>query len=111
MIELYKDGDSMAIVTDAKDESNMKLYRPSNGTEGMCFMDGWCAHCHYEQGGRECKVLMRTLIFDEYDDEYPREWCYRDGVPVCTRFKEPEQGRRKLDYQDHRQSLLFDENI
>ena len=30
-----------------------KLYRPSNGTEGHCFMEAWCCHCARDKAMRE----------------------------------------------------------
>jgi hypothetical protein len=38
-------------------------YRPSNGTAGEIFRQDWCARCHREAGGRQCKILTATLIY------------------------------------------------
>lgn len=76
--------------------SGIKLYRPSNGTEGECFMGRWCAVCRHDRPAREpdgdpadgCSILCRTFATTSTDDpEYPREWRYsNDGHPVCTAF-------------------------
>jgi hypothetical protein len=60
-------------------------YRPSNGTEGMMFMEDFCDQC---ADGGECKTAMRAMIYDLEDKEYPEEWQYDEhGEPVCTEFK------------------------
>lgn len=66
----------------------MKKYRPSNGTEGMIFADKHCMQCIHcdpdPSGAKQCNILLRTLIHDIKDPEYPKEWCYVDGKPTCT---------------------------
>lgn len=70
-------------------------YRPSNGTEGLCFIAGWCEHCardlemngtkRTEDCGDEdwCEILGRSFRSDE---PLP-EWIYgEDGQPKCTAF-------------------------
>lgn len=61
-------------------------YRPSNATEGDCFISTWCLGCakHWDGGGQ---VLARTFAHDINDPEYPAEWV-RDltGTPLCTAF-------------------------
>jgi len=81
-------------------------YQPSNGTEGMWFMDKFCDRCHYEVGGRQCPIILKTMVLDMEDPDYPKEWIYNDGGPVCTKFKLPEC-KRKKDYQDKNQLKLF----
>lgn len=89
----------------------MKLYRPSNGTEGCGFIECWCDLCEHEQGNRQCKILTNTMAYDIKDKEYPKEWIYADnGLPICTAFKRydprpTERGSR--DYLDERQGKLF----
>lgn len=69
----------------------MKLYQPSNGTEGMVFTEKFCDTCIFwndkEIRGTPigCPIQFGTVIYDIGDDEYPNQWRYKeDGVtPVC----------------------------
>ena len=68
-----------------------KPYRPSNGTEGMYFIAEFCEQCIHEkwmhtqcEGDKKCDILSRSLIYDLDDPEYPEEWIYKDGKPICT---------------------------
>ena len=74
-----------------------KPYRPSNGTEGMMFMDDWCARCARDAATRKgdyehgCRILARSLTYNLGDAEYPREWIQcTEGEPFgekrCTAF-------------------------
>lgn len=70
-------------------------YRPSNGTEGMYFTEKFCENCihekfmHSQQAGDACcEIFSATLIYDQRDKEYPKEWVYdAEGKPTCTAFK------------------------
>lgn len=65
-------------------------YRPSNGTEGMIFMEEWCDNCLNQPESSddgECEILGRTLIYGINEPEYPTEWIYKDGIPTCTAYK------------------------
>lgn len=79
----------------------IKLYRPSNGTEGECFIADWCGQCERDHGmmkglpleecddNQICDIIGRTFAHDVTDAEYPREWTYdKDGAPCCTAFVE-----------------------
>lgn len=67
-------------------------YQPSNGTEGMGFMEHWCERCererpYYEKGEEGCEILLRSMAFGIDDPQYPSEWTYNDnGSPICTAF-------------------------
>lgn len=68
-------------------------YRPSNGSEGADFCERWCANCVHDNydmvtgEGESCEILMRTLVFDLDDSEYPEEWQREPGqAPRCTAF-------------------------
>lgn len=69
--------------------------RPSNGTEGMIFMEHFCERCKRDAAFRDgtgdsCQIAANTMAFDVSDSEYPAEWQYgEDGQPKCTAF-EPE---------------------
>jgi hypothetical protein len=82
----------------------IELYRPSNGTEGECFMARWCAVCRHDRGSRDesleldgCNILAMTMaVCSANDPDHPKEWRYGDdGHPVCTAFcwddEEPNQ--------------------
>lgn len=103
----------------------IEIYRPSNGTEGMAFMDKFCCHCFHERAmtnpkgeGKACSIVAKTMAFDENDKEYPREWRYIDGKPTCTRHvpydwndddREPPNGPRRprIPDGDPMQFMLF----
>lgn len=70
----------------------MRKYRPSNGTEGMCFMEQFCDHCIHERynqtlndDDKKCTILSNTMTYDVTDEKYPVEWTYNEqGEPICT---------------------------
>lgn len=72
----------------------MRAYRPSNGTEGMGFIDKFCENCKHEKfmhtnnhDDRKCDILNRSLIHDLENEQYPEEWIYdENGQPTCTKF-------------------------
>ena len=64
-------------------------YRPSSGTEGAYFMAAFCDQCVHDAAFRDgtgdsCPIAANTICYDLDDAEYPNEWAYRDGEPVCT---------------------------
>ena len=60
-------------------------FRPSNGTEGACFVDSWCGQC--ERGTRrDCPILGATYAYDVDEPEYPKEWIRDSHGPRCTAF-------------------------
>lgn len=74
-------------------------YRPSNGTEGICFYESWCFKCERDahmNSGKDydacepheiCSIIGDTLAYKISDPEYPKEWIYgEDGCPMCTAF-------------------------
>lgn len=64
----------------------MKLYRPSNGTEGMYFIDDWCFKCERDKD-EDCPLLAASLAYAIDEPEYPQEWHYDDkGEPICSEF-------------------------
>ncbi len=68
----------------------LRIYRPSNGTEGDIFMGEWCANCalaNFDDPDRACMINLRALAHHIDEPEYPAEWNYSDGgVPQCTAF-------------------------
>jgi hypothetical protein len=70
-------------------EDGMKKYRPSNGTEGECFMAKFCAHCKNDDEENDvfCDIIASTMAFAVDEPGYPEEWQYDcDGKPTCTAF-------------------------
>lgn len=78
----------------------IRLFRPSNGTQGAGFISGWCGRCKRDRvmnGEVEedmaseqdcCSIIGTTYAYDVSHPEYPREWRYNDdGDPVCTAFE------------------------
>lgn len=63
-------------------------YRPSNGTEGMSFMDKFCDKCLYDIN-EDCDILARSICYQKDEEEYPEEWICDEGFknPRCTKFK------------------------
>lgn len=76
-----------------------KPYRPSNGTEGVSFIDYWCNNCardaEFRNGGPDadpakgCRILADTFAYDIAHPDYPKELVYGDnGEPCCAAFTE-----------------------
>ncbi len=82
-----------------------KPYRPSNGTEGMMFMEAFCERCtkdRFDETGKPedgCDILMRTLCHEIKDAEYPPEWTHTAEFYFFFFFfftvKEAAKGHRK----------------
>lgn len=77
--------------------SDHKPYRPSTGTEGVCFDIAWCDKCardaKYRAAGENadaelgCPLIANALAFQIDHPQYPKEWVYGDdGNPCCTAF-------------------------
>lgn len=75
-----------------------KPYKPSNGTEGMVFIENWCRHCARDKAMREgepieecddrelCPIIARSFSGEA------TEWVYgTDGQPRCTEYVEQGQ--------------------
>lgn len=73
----------------------MKPYQPSNGTEGIAFIEEYCMDCIKDNEENEifCPILTKTFVSDVNDDDYPKEWiCDDDGKnPRCTAFTTEEE--------------------
>ena len=72
--------------------TDIKLYQPSNGSEGDWFMGQFCFRCskmpHATEAKNQCWILGKTFMYKVTDKKYPKQWIYRDGRPVCTSFKD-----------------------
>lgn len=71
-------------------------YRPSNGTEGGCFIDAWCSICARdkvmngeatdEDADRD-QSLYCTILGSSFRDGGAPEWQYdKNGQPCCIAF-------------------------
>lgn len=60
-------------------------YRPSNGTEGVAFIERFCGRCARDVN-HDCPILAATFAFDIGEDDYPREWIQDDAGARCTAF-------------------------
>lgn len=91
-------------LADMRIERVGQKYQPSNGTEGMIFIDAWCSECQRDKALREgidisecdddelCEIVAKTMTYDINDKEYPSEWQFgSDGQPRCTAFIEAGQ--------------------
>lgn len=78
----------------------VKPYRPSNGSEGDCFMAQFCERCVHDRSARAgdyangCQILCRSLFFGVDDPDYPKEWVEDDDgrSPRCTAFLSEDDG-------------------
>lgn len=68
----------------------VERYRPSNGTDGMCFQEAFCYRCRHDSERRPCRILGLTMLHDVDDPNYPPEWRYVQGHPTCTKFSDRE---------------------
>jgi hypothetical protein len=60
-------------------------YRPSCGTEGADFTASWCGRCKGDIDD-DCPINASTFVYDVDHPDYPAEWQYERGEPVCTAF-------------------------
>jgi hypothetical protein len=86
-------------------------YRPSNGTEGECFIANWCGNCERDkcQNGTKamddcaqddfCEILGATFWLNVDDPDYPKEWVRENGEPKCLAFVELGQPVTVVDTQ------------
>jgi len=72
-----------------------KLYKPYSGEEGRAFEAQFCEQCKRDQkywetmdGSDGCQIHTLALCFDPKDPEFPKEWIYQNGKPLCTAFEE-----------------------
>lgn len=63
-------------------------YQPSNGTEGMAFIETYCMNCIHcdpdPEGAKQCDILCRSMCYSIDEKEYPSEWQYVNDEPTCT---------------------------
>ena len=71
----------------------MKPYYPSNGTEGMMFIERFCEKCYkYKQ----CTILTNSMLGKE-----PKQWIYDEqDKPTCTSFASERPNKAKVKVND-----------
>ena len=78
------------------------LYQPSNGTEGEIFWSFFCHRCIRHpishDAKSQCQILGKTFQYSTTDPEYPTQWHYKNGQPLCSSFRE-----REAEYQRRKQ--------
>ncbi len=68
-------------------------WTPANGTEGMLFMEAYCAECVHDdfsrdEDGESCEVIMRSLAGEDTP-----EWVMgEDGMVTCTKLRHVDDG-------------------
>lgn len=86
-------------------------YCPSNGTEGDIFMSHFCFKCIRHpissEAKTQCRILMKSFFHKIHEKEYPKQWRYKNGRPLCTSFKsrEEEYKKRKLQRKTRKKHL------
>lgn len=86
--------------------TRIKLYRPSNGTEGEMFEAAWCQRCR--KAGR-CNITFGAMLFGVEDPGYPREWRYVDNKPPGPAFVDADTPRAPRTHKPSVDQLhLFD---
>ena len=62
-----------------------KPWRPSNGTEGMIFMDNVCAACRI--GAGNCIIIPEIMAHSLDSENYPDAWYIGEcGYPQCKSY-------------------------
>ena len=70
---------------------NTKPYLPSNGTEGMMFMEQFCYKCYKHS---RCTISLKALCGYK-----TKQWIYKEGEPTCTSFN-PDRPKAKKKQSD-----------
>ena len=83
-------------LADLTKESAGEQYRPSNGTEGECFIDAWCSQCERDkvmngdatdEDADKDQSLYCQILGASMRDGGAKEWVYgEDGQPKCIEF-------------------------
>lgn len=67
--------------------AKLEPYQPSNSSDGDWFLNKFCMKCKNcdpdSEGEKQCNILMRSMVYSISDPEYPKEWVYKDGEPIC----------------------------
>ncbi len=84
----------------------IKLYRPSNGTEGWAFVAHWCCDCERDKSfwngdyAAGCLIVTNSYAYQASDPKYPQSWIYdANGKPCCTAFVELGTPMSEIDTQ------------
>lgn len=79
----------------------MNPYFPSNGTEGMIFMNEFCYKCYKYNS---CTILNRSLTGTR-----PKQWVYKENKPTCTSFNRVKPKSKSKNKRQTGMNLLFNE--
>jgi hypothetical protein len=78
-----------------RDDIPIRLYRPANGSEGLCFQAQFCDRCVKDRGFPDddkedgwCPLIANALAYDITDPKYPQQWVLVGDEPQCTAFVE-----------------------
>ena len=65
----------------------IKLYQPSNGSEGCSFINEHCGPCTRFSETNGCPIQDKTMFFDINEKGYPKEWryCPLTEQPICMK--------------------------
>jgi len=96
----------------------MKPYRPSNGTEGMIFMEHFCFECIHEkfshtqnQADLKCEIMTNSMIYDLDESGYPKEWIRNEREePLCTEWKHWDWGNDRDGWNEPPPPEVYDPN-
>ena len=79
-----------------------RKYRPTSGTEGICFEESFCHQCiherwvHNQDADREedkCPIYSKMILLEVDDPEYPTELTYDENdKPTCTNWQKWDWG-------------------
>jgi hypothetical protein len=67
------------------DQKLARPYQPSNGCEGMDFMEEFCFRCARE--AEPCPIQSATWLYETDDPLYPKEWVEDEKGARCTAFE------------------------
>lgn len=95
----------------------IRLYQPSNGTEGEYFFAQWCERCDrddtmngradWEHAEKVCQIIGDTMAYNITDPEYPKEWRYGRHGPECTAFRPMREPGPSIAFRDERTIDMF----
>lgn len=63
-------------------------FMPSNGTDGMVFMDAFCDNCIHQHPDPDKTPQCDDILLQSLIGEQPAEWIFnKRGWPICTKWK------------------------
>ncbi len=87
-------------------------YRPHSGTEGAGFQEVFCCQCKRDAAFQAnpdaadgCPIVAATYRYDAGDALYPKEWVWKDGLPVCTAFEHVDDPDQRITPEEAKANL------